>query len=61
MALIYPEPEVAHRGKKSEQRKLLESKTFSGAYLSQARAIVSEALGGPRPGADLSGSIQGRT
>jgi len=40
VAMIYPETEKAHRGKKSEQAKVLETKTFSSACLSQARTIL---------------------
>jgi hypothetical protein len=41
LAFIYPEPEKAYRGKKSDQAaKLLETKTFSGARLSQARTVL---------------------
>jgi hypothetical protein len=40
LAMIYPEPEKAHRGKSSEQAKLLLSKSFSGARLSQARTVL---------------------
>ena len=43
-AMIYPEAEKAHRGHKSQQAaKLLQSKTFSGARLSQARTVLREA------------------
>ena len=40
-AMMYPQPEKAHRGKKTENTgKLLENKTFSGAMLSQARTVL---------------------
>ncbi|EFG8199622.1 hypothetical protein BZU93_30690 [Salmonella enterica subsp. enterica] len=40
VAKIYPDPDTAHRGKTSETGKLLETKTFSAAALSQARAVI---------------------
>ena len=40
LAMIYPEAEKAHRGKRSEAGKLLETKGFSAARLSQARSIL---------------------
>jgi len=39
-AMIYPKAEQAHRGKRSEQAKLLEAKSFSSARLSQARTVL---------------------
>ena len=41
VAMIYPEPEKAFRGKKGATAKLLENKSFSGAALSQARTVLA--------------------
>jgi hypothetical protein len=53
-AMIYPEAEKAHRGKKSEQAKVLETKSFSSARLSQARAVLAHSP--PIASAVLAGS-----
>lgn len=39
VAMLYPEPSKAHRGKKAE--KVLPDKSFSGALLSQARTVLA--------------------
>ena len=39
LAMLYPDPEKAYRGKRTEAGKVLESKGFSPAMLSQARTI----------------------
>jgi len=41
VAMIYPEPEKAHRGKRTEAGKVLETKGFSPALLSQARPVLA--------------------
>ena len=39
--MAYPDAEVAHKGKKATTTaKLLETKSFSGALLSQARTVL---------------------
>jgi hypothetical protein len=40
-ALIYPEAPQAHRGKKSETSKLLETEKLSEARISQARTVLA--------------------
>jgi hypothetical protein len=39
--MIYRDPEKTHRGKKGETAKLLADKSFSGALLFQARAVLA--------------------
>jgi hypothetical protein len=54
-AMIYPEPEKAHRGKKSDQaEKVFATKTFSAARLSMARAVLAHSP--PIASAVLAGS-----
>ena len=42
-AMIFPEADTAYPGKKSREGKLLETKSFSGARLSQARTVLAAA------------------